>query len=179
MDPAVDVTTTTIPDYLTPQGLSASLNTEQPAVIARGHLAGESTLRNYSGPPIPVAISSFLIRDSETGEPFALATVQRDMSERLAAETALRELADQRQALLTRLVDAQDEERAADCRRRPRLPCAGTCCCRPAAWAAQTANSDHAPDRSPCSAPARQRRSSQRPTACALLNLELPTCEMV
>ena len=112
MDPAVDVTTTTIPDYLTPQGLSASLNTEQPAVIARGHWEGESTLRNYSGPPIPVAISSFLIRDSETGQPFALATVQRDMSERLAAETALRELADQRQALLTRLVDAQDEERA-------------------------------------------------------------------
>ncbi|MGH3363963.1 MAG: PAS domain S-box protein [Nocardioidaceae bacterium] len=112
MDPDVDVTTTTIPDYLTAEGLEASLNVEQPAVIENGRWEGESTLRNHHGPPIPVAIASFLIRDSETGEPFALATVQRDISERLAAETALRELADQRQALLTRLVDAQDEERA-------------------------------------------------------------------
>ncbi len=112
MDPDVDVATTTITDYLTPEGLTVSLEVEQPAVIANGHWEGESTLRNYQGPPIPVAIASFLIGDSETGEPFALATVQRDMSERLAAETALRELADQRQALLTRLVDAQDEERA-------------------------------------------------------------------
>ncbi len=112
MEPGIDVTTTTIPDYLTPAGLEASLNVEQPAVLAKGHWEGESTLRNYKGPPIPVAIASFLIRDTENGEPFALATVQRDISERLAAETALRELADQRQALLTRLVDAQDEERA-------------------------------------------------------------------
>jgi len=112
MDPDVDVTTTTIPDYLTAEGLEASLEQEQPAVIANGHWEGESTLRSYQGPPIPVAISSFLIRDIETGEPFARATVQRDISERLAAETAVRELADQRQALLARLVDAQDEERA-------------------------------------------------------------------
>ena len=68
------------------------------------------------------------MRDVETGEPFALATVQRDVTERLAAETALRDLADQRQALLNRLVDAQDAERSASplmstttrCRRSPR-----------------------------------------------------------
>ncbi|HSE09440.1 MAG TPA: PAS domain S-box protein [Nocardioidaceae bacterium] len=112
MDPAVDVTTTTMSDYLTPDGLQTSLEVEQPAVIAQGHWEGESTLRNHAGSPIPVAIASFLVRDSETGDPFALATVQRDMSERLAAEMALRDLADQRQALLRRLVDAQDEERA-------------------------------------------------------------------
>jgi len=112
MDPDVDVTTTTISDYLTPEGLTFSHEVEQPAVMANGHWEGESTLRSYQGPPIPVAIASFLIGDSETGEPLALATVQRDMSERLAAETALRGLADQRQALLTRLVDAQDEERS-------------------------------------------------------------------
>jgi PAS domain S-box-containing protein len=110
-DPDLDVTKTVIADYLTPEGLEASVNVEQPAVIANGHWEGESTLRNYSGPAIPVAIASFLIRDAETGEPFALATVQRDITERLAAETALRELAEQRQALLTRLVDAQDAER--------------------------------------------------------------------
>ncbi len=112
MDSDVDVTTTTISDYLTPEGLAASVEIEQPAVIAHGHWEGESTLRNHRGPAIPVAIASFLMRDSETGEPFALATVQRDITDRLTAETALRELADQREALLSRLVDAQDAERA-------------------------------------------------------------------
>jgi PAS domain S-box-containing protein len=112
MNPQVDVTTTSIPDYLTPAGLDASLNVEQPAVLANGRWEGESTLRHLWGPAVPVAIASFLVHDPETGEPFALATVQRDITERLAAETALRDLADQRQALLTRLVDAQDAERA-------------------------------------------------------------------
>jgi PAS domain S-box-containing protein len=107
----VDVTTTSIPDYLTPEGLVASVEVEQPAVVADGHWEGESTLRNNQGPTIPVAIASFLIRDPETDAPFALATVQRNITDRLAAETALRDLADQRQALLTRLVDAQDAER--------------------------------------------------------------------
>ncbi len=112
MDPGIDVTTTTIDDYLTPEGHDASVRIEQPAVIANGHWEGESTLLNHRGPPIPVAIASFLMRDSETGEPFALATVQRDITDRRDAETTLRELAEQRQALLTRLVDAQDAERA-------------------------------------------------------------------
>jgi PAS domain S-box-containing protein len=108
----VDVTTTTIADYLTTEGLVASVEVEQPAVVQHGHWEGESTLRHWQGgPPVPVAIASFLMRDAETGEPFGLATVQRDITERLAAETALRQLADQRQALLSRLVDAQDAER--------------------------------------------------------------------
>ena len=64
------------------------------------------------GPPIPVQIASFLIRDPESDEPYAMATVQRDLSDRVAAEEALRELAEQRQHLLSRLVDAQDAERA-------------------------------------------------------------------
>lgn len=113
MEPGVDVTATTIADYLTPEGLSASLEVEQPAVVAHGHWSGESTLRHHGGgPAIPVAIASFLMRDIETGAPFALATVQRDVSASLAAERALRDLAEQRQALLARLVDAQDAERA-------------------------------------------------------------------
>ena len=111
LDPDVDVTKTTIDDYLTPEGIEASQEVEQPAVVADGHWEGESTLRNHRGPAIPVAIASFLMRDVETGEPFALATVQRDITERLAAEKSLRELIGQRQALLSRLVDAQDAER--------------------------------------------------------------------
>ena len=109
----VDVSTTRIPDYLTEEGLELSLTVEQPAVIANGFWEGESTLRHMrGGPPIPVQIASFLIRDPESDEPYAMATVQRDLSDRVAAEEALRELAEQRQHLLSRLVDAQDAERA-------------------------------------------------------------------
>ena len=109
----VDVSTTRIADFLTEEGLRRSLEVEQPAVIAHGSWEGESTLRDMrGGPAIPVQIASFLIRDPETGEPFALATVQRDLSDRVAAEEALRDLAEQRRHLLTRLVDAQDAERA-------------------------------------------------------------------
>jgi signal transduction histidine kinase len=46
------------------------------------------------------------------GEPFALATVQRDITDRIAYEGALRKLVVQRQGLLNRLVQAQAEERA-------------------------------------------------------------------
>jgi signal transduction histidine kinase len=113
MHPDVDVTTTTIPDYLTPEGLRASLDVEQPAVIAEGRWTGESTLRDHAGgPPIPVTIQSFLLRHPDSGEPFGLATVQRDIRERVAAQNALREAHDQRRALLERLVDAQEQERA-------------------------------------------------------------------
>jgi PAS domain S-box-containing protein len=109
----LDVTETTIADFLTEDGLQRSLTVEQPAVVAQGHWEGESTLRDWrGGPPVPVSIASFLIRDPETGAPFALATVQRDLSDRVAAEAKLRTLAEQRQQLLTRLVDAQDAERA-------------------------------------------------------------------
>ena len=48
----------------------------------------------------------------DTGEPWALATVQRDITERLAAERSLRDLAEERQVLLGRLVQAQEDERS-------------------------------------------------------------------
>lgn len=110
---AVDVTETSIVDYLSEDGLERSVRIEQPAVMERGFWEGESTLRDWrGGPPIPVQIASFLIRDPETDEPYALATVQRDLSDRVAAEEELRALAEQRQQLLTRLTDAQEAERA-------------------------------------------------------------------
>jgi PAS domain S-box-containing protein len=108
-----DVTRMTIADFLTEEGLAASVGVEQPAVAERGVWSGQSTLRDHrGGPPIPVAISSFMMRDPETGAPFALATVQRDISERVAAQAALQRLADERQHLLDRLVQAQEDERA-------------------------------------------------------------------
>lgn len=107
-----DVTTTSISDYLTPEGIALSLEVEQPAVMRDGHFEGETTLRRQDGSSIPVAVASFLMFDIATGEPFALATVQRDIRERVAADTELSDLVEQRTALLTRLVDAQDAERA-------------------------------------------------------------------
>lgn len=113
LEPDTDVTDTTIADYLTEDGLRASLEIEQPAVIAAGHWEGESTLRDLrGGPPTPVAINSFLISHPDTGEPWLLATVQRDISERMAAQRELQSLADQRQVLLNHLVQAQEDERA-------------------------------------------------------------------
>ena len=109
----VDVRTTVITDYLTEEGQRDSREVEQPAVLAHGHWEGEGTLRDHGGgPAIPVAISSFLMRHPTTGEPFALATVQRDLSERLAQEHAVRVLAEDRRLLLARLTAAQEDERA-------------------------------------------------------------------
>ena len=111
--PDADVTRTTIADYLTAEGLRASLEVEQPAVVAQGHWEGESTLRDMrGGPAIPVAISSFLMLHPDSGEPIGLATVQRDITERRASERSLRDLAEQRRELLDRLVAAQEEERS-------------------------------------------------------------------
>ena len=111
-DADLDVTKTSITDYLTEEGIKASIEVEQPAVVAAGHWEGESTLRNHRGGlPIPVAISSFVMQHPVTGEPMALATVQRDITERLIAQSALQDLADQRQDLLDRLVQAQEDER--------------------------------------------------------------------
>ena len=91
MPPDIDVALTTISDYLTPDGIERSERFEQPAVIEHGRWQGESTLRRAGGAPVPVEISSFLMRDPVTGEPFALATVQRDITERLAAQRAQEE----------------------------------------------------------------------------------------
>jgi len=108
-----DVTQMSIAEFLTPEGLAASVAIEQPAVLRTGRWSGQSTLRDHhGGPPIPVTVSSFLMRDAETGDPIALATVQRDVSERVANEAALERLADERQRLLDRLVQAQEDERA-------------------------------------------------------------------
>ena len=128
LQPEVDVATSTIADYATAEGLVNFRNDVMPAVLAHGHWEGETKLRNHrGGPSIPVATSTFLVHDVESREPFAIATVQRDITERLAAETALRQLAEQRQALLTRLVDAQEAERvriAADVHDDPVQACA-------------------------------------------------------
>jgi PAS domain S-box-containing protein len=113
LDPDTEVAGTTITDYLTDEGLRAWSEEQQPAVLANGSWEGQSTLRNRTGgPPIPVVRSVFMMYHPETGEPIAMATVQRDISDQVDAERALRRLAGQRQTLLSRLVQAQEDERA-------------------------------------------------------------------
>ncbi len=89
--PEIDVTTTKIRDYLTAEGLERSEQVEQPAVLEHGRWHGESTLRRADGTAVPVEVSSFVVPDPETGEPVALATVQRDITVRLAAARAQEE----------------------------------------------------------------------------------------
>ncbi len=109
----VDVTRTTIPDYLTEEGLAQGLEEELVATLRDGHWEGETTLKDWRGGlPIPVAVSSFLLTDLETGEPLALATVQRDLRDSQAAATrvakaqaAVEESEQRQRALLQHMSD--------------------------------------------------------------------------
>jgi PAS domain S-box-containing protein len=113
LEPGVDVTATQVADYLTDEGLRVWQEVRLPQVVAEEHWEGESMLRDRrGGPPIPVAVSTFEIRHPGTGEPWLIATVQKDLTDRVAAESAMRELADQRQLLLGHLVAAQETERS-------------------------------------------------------------------
>jgi PAS domain S-box-containing protein len=87
-----DAPTRTISDFLTEEGLRQSSEIEVPAVQTEGHWEGESTLRHFGGgDPIPVQISSFLVKDPSTGEPLCLATLQHDLRAQKQTEEALRQ----------------------------------------------------------------------------------------
>jgi PAS domain S-box-containing protein len=108
----VDVTTTSISDFLTPEGLVASVEVEQPAVVRDGRWTGETTLRHWpSGEGIPVQVSSFLVSDPETGTPMALATVQSDLREVIAGRRAVQRQVAYQRGLLHHLHEAQEAER--------------------------------------------------------------------
>ncbi|HZU52686.1 MAG TPA: PAS domain-containing protein [Holophagaceae bacterium] len=87
-----DAPTRTIRDFLTEDGFQRSQEIEIPAIHAEGRWEGESTLRHFGGgDPIPVQISSFLVKDPATGEPLCLATMQHDLRRQKEAEEALRQ----------------------------------------------------------------------------------------
>jgi diguanylate cyclase (GGDEF)-like protein/PAS domain S-box-containing protein len=92
-------------DYFTETGRAKSHEVEE-AVRTRGFWQGESELHHFgTGESIPVSVNSFLVASPSTGEPLALATVQRDLRARIAAEHDLgRRLSEQRRlAELSRL----------------------------------------------------------------------------
>ncbi len=108
----LDVTATTVADYLTEEGLRLSLEVEQPAVVAHGSYEGETTLRHWpTGRGIPVRVSSFLVTDHVTGGPRALATVQTDISAQLEVERESERRLSQQRGLLLHLHEAQETER--------------------------------------------------------------------
>jgi len=108
----VDVTGTTVGDYV-PALASTSVGVARPGLMERGTWRGGSELLDRrGGPPIPVTANTFVLRDPDTGGPQLMATVQRDISELRTAQAALQELADQRQTLISHLVEAQEAERA-------------------------------------------------------------------
>ena len=70
--------------------MSALKETEQPAVQATGRWEGEGSLRHVTtGAEIPVRISSYLVRHPDTNQPWALATIQRDITEERRATASL------------------------------------------------------------------------------------------
>jgi diguanylate cyclase (GGDEF)-like protein/PAS domain S-box-containing protein len=87
-----DVGALTIRHFFSDRGWDLSRQIVGPAVLGEGSWRGESTLRHFlSGEEIPVRVSSFLVRHPETGEPWARATIQRDISqERRVLEDLLR-----------------------------------------------------------------------------------------
>ena len=92
LDRREDVTRYAIANFLTDEGLRQSEEVERPAVRELGCWQGESTLRHFkTGEAIPVTISSYLVVHPDTGEPLALATVQRDIRHHKATEKALSE----------------------------------------------------------------------------------------
>ena len=82
----------TIQDFLTEEGFKHSQEVEIPAILALGQWEGESTLRHFGGDkPIPVHISSFLVKDPATGAPLFLGTFQHDMRLQKKTEEAFRQ----------------------------------------------------------------------------------------
>ncbi|MCU0516801.1 MAG: PAS domain S-box protein [Oscillatoria sp. Prado101] len=101
---------TPIPDYFMPEELPVLQERILPTLAETGRWEGEVSFRHFkTGLPIPVYYNVFTVKDSQTGEPMALATVTKDFTERKQAESELRqsearfrELAT-REALLNRL----------------------------------------------------------------------------
>lgn len=113
LDADSDISSTHVDDLLVEDARGGWDEWRRPWIEQHGHWEGESTLQHQrGGAPIPVAVSSFLMRGSDDDEP-VFGSIQRDISDRIRAERELRDLVDQRQVLLDRLVQAQEDERSA------------------------------------------------------------------
>jgi serine/threonine-protein kinase RsbW len=92
----------TLADYCTEASWQLFRERGLPAALAHGEWHGEGQLRDRaSGEPIDVATTLFVLRDPQSHEPMAYATVQRDIRERVARDR-------ERQALLAAEREARE-----------------------------------------------------------------------
>jgi PAS domain S-box-containing protein len=78
-------------EHISPDDLERARDQILPLVLTQGRWEGELGFRHSTGARVPMHCHAFVVDDPETGEPDALATVSRDLSERRRAEEALRE----------------------------------------------------------------------------------------
>jgi PAS domain S-box-containing protein len=85
--PEQDITAFTLADFVPPEGVARTHQLRQNV-----RFQGESWLRNHAtGELIPTHVSSFLVRDDDTGEPQFFAAWQRDLRETKRLEAELRQ----------------------------------------------------------------------------------------
>jgi PAS domain S-box-containing protein len=109
-----EVKATRIFDYLMPEDRHEYQHKILPQILETGSWIGEYRLRHFqSNKPICVHHKSFLIKDIQTNQPIAIATVSRDIREQKATEIALRESEERLRSVLENMpvmLDALDEE---------------------------------------------------------------------
>jgi signal transduction histidine kinase len=107
----VDVTTLEI-GRLAPGATAEEFPRRWRALLREGSWSGRADLVPVDdGPTVPVEISTFLLGSRDPRGRRVAGTIQRDISERVRADAALRDLVEQRSRLLQRLVQAQEDER--------------------------------------------------------------------
>ena len=111
LDGVTDLGERLVADFL-PEAAEAARD-ELADLLRTGSWTGVSTLRDWrGGPPIPVAVTSFVARHVETGEPIGMASVRRDLRPALEIDVEVEKArsaavrSEQRdQALLNRMSD--------------------------------------------------------------------------
>jgi PAS domain S-box-containing protein len=107
-----DVTATRVHDYHDATARPLDKPISEWPTVREGFMKGESTIRDWrDNSTIPVSVSSFVVKDPITDEPIAIGTIQRDIRDRLTAQRAIADLAEQRRSLLLELVSAEQDER--------------------------------------------------------------------
>ncbi|HET9960677.1 MAG TPA: PAS domain S-box protein, partial [Polyangiaceae bacterium] len=90
-----DIRRVHLTDYVAAPWRAFCENTLLPTVRKQGMWSGEMQFVNLRGEQVDVSRLSFLLRDPDTGKPWCIATVARDIGDRKRAERALAE-ADER-----------------------------------------------------------------------------------